>query len=74
MLLHGKLQGNRVSCFTPFFPVVVAMTSGILSLCRVSPYQTAALPLVQGATVDTLLVKYTLFSALCEMILTNRIS
>ena len=72
MLLHGKL--SCIKRFLFFFPVVITMTSGILSLCRVSPYQTAALPLVQGATVDTLLVKYTLFGALCETNLTNRIS
>ena len=54
-----------------FFPVVITMTSSVLPLHRVSQYQTAALPLVQGITVDTLQVKYALFGALYVMNRTN---
>ena len=43
-----------------FPPVVITMTSSVLPLRRVSQYQTAALLLVQGITVDTLQVKYAL--------------
>ena len=59
-----------VNCKHDVFKAIT-VTSSILSRCRVRQYQTAALPLVQGTTVDTLLVKYRLFGAFCVMNLTN---
>ena len=64
-------MGVHVLKLLKIFSLVMIMTSSILSLCRASYFQTAALPLVQGATADTLLVRYTLFGALCVMNMTN---
>ena len=70
MLLHGSISCFKLNFFFP--PVVITMTNSVLPLRRVSQYQTAALPLVQGITLDTLQVKHTLFGALCVVNRTNK--